>query len=112
MWSRSKPPPPPTESASPALNRSVAARAPLDQVRRWMANRHLDAVYITRPDSIAYLTGFHASPHERLMALTVRRRDATAVVRPADGHETHQPHAERDAAAAVRRLASAPTEVR
>src|SRR2546430_9099629 len=80
MWSRSKPPPPPTESASPALNRSVAARAPLDEVRRWMANRHLEAVYVTRPVSIAYLTGFHANPHERLMALAVRHDDATLIV--------------------------------
>src|SRR5437879_6762674 len=80
MWSRSRPPPPPTESASPALNRSVAARAPLDEVRRWMANRHLEAVYVTRPVSIAYLTGFHADPHERLMALAVRHDGATLIV--------------------------------
>src|SRR6267378_4751364 len=80
MWCRSRPPPPRTESASPALNRSVAARAPLDEVRRWMENRHLEAVYVTRPVSIAYLTGFHADPHERLMALAVRLHDATLIV--------------------------------
>src|SRR6267143_2333318 len=80
MWFRSGPPPPPTESASLALNRSVAARAPLDEVRRWMANRRLEAVYVTRPVSIAYLTGFHAEPHERLMALAVRPDGATLIV--------------------------------
>jgi Xaa-Pro dipeptidase len=45
-----------------------------------MENRHLEAVYVTRPVSIAYLTGFHADPHERLMALAVRLHDATLIV--------------------------------
>ena len=52
-----------------------------------MANRHLEAVYITRPDSIAYLIGFHANPHERLMALTVRRDDATLIVPALEGQK-------------------------
>ena len=45
-----------------------------------MAGRNLQAAYITHPVSIAYLTGFHAFPHERLMALAVRPRDATLIV--------------------------------
>ena len=45
-----------------------------------MASRHLDALYITRPVSIAYLTGFEANPHERLMALAVRGDGATLIV--------------------------------
>src|SRR5947207_2995877 len=45
-----------------------------------MANRHLDALYLTRPVSIAYLTGFFAEPHERLMGLAVRPDRATLVV--------------------------------
>ena len=53
---------------------------PLAQVRRWMADHHADAVYITRPVSIAYFTGFHAEPHERLMALVVRPENATLIV--------------------------------
>ena len=53
---------------------------PLAQVRRWMADNHADAAYITRPVSIAYLTGFHAEPHERLMALVVRPDNATLIV--------------------------------
>src|SRR3989449_9408660 len=101
MWSRSNPPPPPTESASPALNRSVAARAPLDEVRRWMANRHLDAVYITRPVSIAYLTGFHADPHERLMALAVRHDGATLIVPALEGQSAAE-HASNAAVVAWR----------
>jgi Xaa-Pro dipeptidase len=45
-----------------------------------MATQGLEAVYITRPVSIAYLTGFHADPHERLMALAVRPDRATLIV--------------------------------
>jgi Xaa-Pro dipeptidase len=45
-----------------------------------MAEHGLDALYITRPVSIAYLTGFHAEPHERLMALAVQGGSATLVV--------------------------------
>jgi Xaa-Pro dipeptidase len=45
-----------------------------------MAARHLSAVYLTSPVSIAYLTGFAANPHERLMALAVRPRDAVLIV--------------------------------
>ena len=45
-----------------------------------MAEHRLDAAYVTRPVSIAYLTGFHAEPHERLMALAVRPDRATLVV--------------------------------
>jgi Xaa-Pro dipeptidase len=45
-----------------------------------MAGRRLDVAYVTRPTSIAYLTGFHAEPHERLMALAVRPGEATLIV--------------------------------
>ena len=45
-----------------------------------MAARRVDAAYVTRPTSIAYLTGFFAEPFERLMALTVRAGDVTLVV--------------------------------
>ncbi len=45
-----------------------------------MARHNLDAVYITKPVSIAYLTGFHAEPYERLMALAVRPDRATLIV--------------------------------
>ena len=45
-----------------------------------MAARRIDVAYITRPVSIAYLTGFHADPHERLMALVVRAAEATLIV--------------------------------
>ena len=45
-----------------------------------MARHNLDAAYITKPVSIAYLTGFHAEPFERLMALAVRRDRATLIV--------------------------------
>jgi Xaa-Pro aminopeptidase len=45
-----------------------------------MASHDLDAAYITRPVSIAYLTGVRAEPYERLMALAVRPDRATLIV--------------------------------
>ena len=45
-----------------------------------MSSRHLDAIYISRPVSVAYLTGFFADPHERLMGLAVRHDGATLIV--------------------------------
>jgi Xaa-Pro dipeptidase len=51
-----------------------------------MEGHGLDAAYVTRPVSIAYLTGFQADPHERLMALAVRADRATLIV-PALEHE-------------------------
>lgn len=54
-----------------------------------MANRHLDALYITRPVSIAYLTGFEANPHERLMALAVRGDGATLIVPALEEQKAH-----------------------
>ena len=45
-----------------------------------MARQGLEAAYITRPVSIAYMTGFNADPHERLMALAVRPDGATLIV--------------------------------
>jgi len=56
-----------------------------------MADQEVDAAYITFPISIAYLTGFHANPHERLMALAVHQESATLIV----------PAIERDRAAQI-----------
>ncbi|MDQ2943754.1 MAG: Xaa-Pro peptidase family protein [Candidatus Dormibacteraeota bacterium] len=53
---------------------------PLEDVRAWLARHSLDAVYVTKPVSIAYLTGFQAEPFERLMALAVRPDRATLIV--------------------------------
>ena len=44
----------------------------IDDLRAWMASNDLEAAYITRPVSIAYLTGVHAEPYERLMALAIK----------------------------------------
>jgi Xaa-Pro dipeptidase len=51
-----------------------------------MALQDLDAAYLTRPVSVAYLTGFRSDPHERLMALAVRPDRSTLIV-PALEHE-------------------------
>jgi len=69
-----------TACASPQLSKSTAITTPLDTLRRWMANRHLDALYISHPVSIAYLTGLFANPHERVMGLAITRGSATLIV--------------------------------
>jgi Xaa-Pro aminopeptidase len=45
-----------------------------------MARHDLDAAYITRPVSIAYLTGVRADPYERLMALAIKPNRAMLIV--------------------------------
>jgi Xaa-Pro aminopeptidase len=45
-----------------------------------MASNDLEAAYITRPVSIAYLTGVHAEPYERLMALAIKPDRATLIL--------------------------------
>ncbi|HEV2033019.1 MAG TPA: Xaa-Pro peptidase family protein [Candidatus Dormibacteraeota bacterium] len=69
------------------MSSSVAAAVDrLAGLRAWMAQHDLAAAYLTRPVSIAYLTGFSTDPHERLMALAVRPDRATLIV-PAIEHE-------------------------
>jgi len=52
-----------------------------------MSAHEVDVAYFTHPVSIAYLSGFRANPHERLMALAVRDDGATLVV-PALEHQS------------------------
>ncbi len=58
----------------------AAGAGRLARLRAWMADHEVDAAFITRPVSIAYLAGFHAETQERLMALTVRPDGATLIV--------------------------------
>ena len=69
---------------------------PLEDLRAWMARHNLEAAYITKPVSIAYLTGFHAEPFERLMALAVRPDRATLIV-PALERDKAARHSDRAA---------------
>src|SRR5260370_6300921 len=52
----------------------------MDDLRAWMASTDVEAAYVTRPVSIEYLTGVHAEPYERLMALAVKGDRATLIV--------------------------------
>ena len=74
-------------------NASTATALRLAGLRTWMAQHELRAVYVTRPVSIAYLTGFLAEPHERLMALAVRP-DRTTLIVPAIEHEKATRHSD------------------
>jgi Xaa-Pro dipeptidase len=68
-----------TGSESSALTDAPAVTH-LDELRAWMASHDLGAAYVTRPVSIAYLTGVRADPYERLMALAVRPDRATLIL--------------------------------
>ena len=65
----------------------------LDKVRAWMQAEEVEVAYVTHPTSIAYLSGFHANPHERLMSLSVRADGATLVV-PALEHQNAEQQAQ------------------
>jgi len=58
----------------------TTAATRLDDLRAWMASSDVEGAYITRPVSIAYLTGVQAEPYERLMALAVRGDRVTLIV--------------------------------
>ena len=68
----------------------------MEDVRAWLARHNLDAVYVTKPVSIAYLTGFQAEPFERLMALAVRPDRAILIVPALEQEKAgrHSDHAE------------------
>jgi Xaa-Pro aminopeptidase len=68
------------EDPSRASGRASLIGTRLTDIRAWIASQRLDAAYVTRPVSIAYLTGFHAEPFERLMALAVWPDRATLIV--------------------------------
>ncbi|MBS4208773.1 Xaa-Pro peptidase family protein [Bacillus sp. FJAT-50079] len=43
----------------------------LTKLIAWLKQEQVDAAFITSPDNVFYLTGFHSDPHERLLALAV-----------------------------------------
>jgi Xaa-Pro dipeptidase len=47
------------------------AAAALQRLGGWLEGQRADAAFLTDPVSIAYLTGFAANPHERLLALVM-----------------------------------------
>lgn len=43
----------------------------LEQLQQWVTEQKIEAAYISDPGSIAYFTGFHSDPHERVLAFFV-----------------------------------------
>ena len=58
----------------------------VDAVRAWCLTQGADAAVITKPASVAYLTGVFVNPHERLLALFIAR-DGARLVLPALEHD-------------------------
>jgi len=54
----------------------------LERIRAWLAEQGGDVALITKPASVAYLTGVFVHPHERLLALALSA-DAAVLVLPA-----------------------------
>ncbi len=52
----------------------------VERVRAWLAEQGADVAVITKPASVAYLTGVFVNPHERLLALGVTASDAVLVL--------------------------------
>jgi Xaa-Pro dipeptidase len=72
--------PDPAGPAEPGGGATPPAPDPLEGVRTWLRSENAGAAFVSDPVSIAYLTGFHAEPHERLMALVVADLEAVLVV--------------------------------
>ncbi|MBS4199967.1 aminopeptidase P family protein [Bacillus sp. FJAT-49732] len=43
----------------------------LTKLANWLKKEEIDAVFITSPDNVFYLSGFQSDPHERLLGLAV-----------------------------------------
>lgn len=43
----------------------------INDLKKWMVNERIDLAYISDPGHIAYLSGFHSEPHERILALFI-----------------------------------------
>jgi Xaa-Pro dipeptidase len=78
------------------LSSATATQGRLAELRGWLSANRCEAAYVTKPVSIAYLTGFHAEPFERLMALIVRPGGATLIV-PAIERQKAESHSDQAA---------------
>lgn len=54
----------------------------LEQIQRYMDHQKLDAVIITSPRHVYYLTGFNSDPHERFLGLVIPHGDEPVLITP------------------------------
>lgn len=43
----------------------------INALKQWMENKEIDLSYVSNPQSIAYFTGYHSDPHERVLGLFI-----------------------------------------
>lgn len=43
----------------------------INELKNWLAQHQIPLAYISHPGSIAYFTGYHSEPHERVLALFI-----------------------------------------
>lgn len=60
----------------------------IQELTTWMFSEQIDVTYITNPNSIAYLSGFHSDPHERVLALLISTNQDPFLFAPALDVET------------------------
>ncbi|MBB4824255.1 Xaa-Pro dipeptidase [Sporosarcina luteola] len=52
------------------------------EIQRYLHQHNVDAAFITTPDNVFYLSGFHSNPHERLLGVMVFQDAEPFVVCP------------------------------
>jgi Xaa-Pro aminopeptidase len=55
----------------------------INELINWMKEKDLSVTYIANPNSIAYLSGFHSDPHERVLALLLSQDNEPFLFAPA-----------------------------
>ncbi|WP_270995537.1 M24 family metallopeptidase [Listeria seeligeri] len=43
----------------------------IDVLQNWLKNQHAEVAFLTDPENIAYFSGYHSEPHERVLGLAV-----------------------------------------
>ncbi|VWL85855.1 M24 family metallopeptidase [Oceanivirga miroungae] len=59
----------------------------INKIREYLVKNNLDSAIITKPTNIYYLTNFNCDPHERLLALVIKK-DSLAMLVPAMEYES------------------------
>lgn len=54
----------------------------LEKLTNWLQDEQIDAAFITSTENVFYLTGFHCTPHERLLGLFVLKNEEPFLICP------------------------------
>ena len=54
----------------------------IEEIQQFLQSEGCDAAFITTPDNVFYLSGFHSNPHERLLGVMVFKDAEPFVICP------------------------------